>query len=58
MDTYMQDTYTANIQLTVLPRDNNAGRLSQYNIDSAITRNVNVLNSDTLQEKIKKSEAG
>lgn len=56
MDTYMQDTYTANIQLTVLPRDNNAGRLSQYNIDSAITRNVNVLNSDTLQEKIKKSE--
>lgn len=56
LDTYMQATYTANIHLTVLPRDNNVGRLSQYNIDSAITRNVNVLNSDTLQEKIKKSE--
>lgn len=56
LDTYMQDTYTANIQLTVLPRDNNASKLVQYNIDSAITRNVNVLNSDTLQEKIKKSE--
>lgn len=56
LDTYMQDTYTANIHLTVLPRDNNESRLAQYNIDSAITRNVNVLNSDTLQEKIKKSE--
>ena len=56
LDTYMQDTYTASIYLTILPRDNNIGKLSEYNFNGAITRNVNVLNSDTLQEKIKKSE--
>ena len=57
LDTYMQETYTANINLTVLARDNNSGKQAEYNVNAAVTRNVNVLNSDTLKEKIKKSEA-
>lgn len=56
LDTYMQDTYTTNIQLTVLPRDNNPNKLEDRNIDTAIGRNINVLNSEIFEEKIKKSE--
>lgn len=56
MDQYLEDTYTAQLNLTVLSRDNNSSRLTEYNVNSAVSRNVNVLNSDTLQEKVGKSE--
>lgn len=54
-DNYLQDSYTAKVNLRVLPRDNNSAKLAEGNVNSAAVRNVNVLNSDTMKEMIKKS---
>lgn len=56
LDMYMTDSYTARVNLTVMSRDNTVGRFSDYNVNSAVARNMNVLNSDTLMEQIEKSE--
>ncbi len=52
----LSDTYTADVCLTVVPRDNAYAKLGENNISSAVTRSVNVLNSDTLKEQIEKSD--
>ena len=52
-DSYLQDSYTAKVNLRVLPRDNNSAKLAEGNVNSAAVRNVNVLNSDTMKEMIK-----
>lgn len=56
MDVCVGDTYTASVDLIVLSRDNNASKQTDYNMENAITRNINVLNSDTLKDGIKKSD--
>lgn len=53
-DHYMKDTYVANINLAVIARDNASNKLADYNLNSAITRNLNVLNSDMLKAQIGK----
>lgn len=52
----LRDTYTATVCLTVVPRDNAYAKLGGTNISSAVTRSVNVLNSDALKEQMKKSD--
>lgn len=56
LDMYMSDSYTAEVSLTVLSRDNTTATFGEYSVDSAVSRNVNVLNSDTLKDQIGKSE--
>lgn len=56
LDMYMSESYTARVNLTVLSSDNTAGKFGEYNVGTAVSRNVNVLNSDTLKEQIRKSE--
>lgn len=56
LDNYMKDTYTANINLAVIGRDNNSGRLADYSLSPAVTRNLNVLNSDMLREQMEKAK--
>lgn len=53
---FMKSTYTASANLYVLPRDTAVGKMNDYNINAAMQRSVNVLNSDTLREQIAKSE--
>lgn len=55
-DMYMRDSYTASIDLIILPRDNNSGKLTDSSIGNAVMRNINVLNSGTLKDKVSKSE--
>lgn len=56
LNSLMKDTYTATVCLTVVPRDNAYTKLGDANISSAVTRSVNVLNSDALKEQVKKSD--
>lgn len=51
VDYYFCSTYTATIELAVISRDN-----KNQNIDSALARNLNVLNSDMLVEQMNKDE--
>lgn len=51
VDYYFSSTYTATIELAVISRDN-----KNQNIDSALARNLNVLNSDMLVEQMNKDE--
>ncbi|MCI6997571.1 MAG: CpsD/CapB family tyrosine-protein kinase [Eubacterium sp.] len=57
MDNFLKDTYVASINLAVVPRDNVAYKLSDYNLLSALQRSINVLNSDILQDQIKKNDS-
>ena len=56
LDNYLKDTYTASVNLSVIARDNSSGRLNESAVGAAVTRSLNVLNSDTLKEQILKSE--
>jgi len=56
LDNYLKDTYTASVNLSVIARDNSSGRLNEPVVSAAVTRSLNVLNSDTLKEQILKSE--
>lgn len=56
LDNYQKDTYTASVNLAVVARDNSSGKLSEYNVGSAVTRCLNVLNSDTLREQVYKKD--
>lgn len=56
LDHVMKDTYTVSANLYVIPRDNVAGKMNEYNMKVAMQRNVNVLNSDTLLDQIAKAE--
>ena len=56
LDYIMKDTYTVSANLYVIPRDNVAGKMNEYNIKAAMQRSVNVLNSDTLLDQIAKTE--
>lgn len=56
LDNYQKDTYIAGANLAVIARDNSNGKLSSYNYDAAVTRCLNVLNSDTLKEQVYKAD--
>lgn len=56
LDNYQRETYTASVNLSVVSRDNNTGRLGEYNVGAAVTRCLNVLNSDTLKDQVSKSD--
>ena len=56
LDNYQKDTYIASANLAVIARDNSNGKLSSYNYDAAVTRCLNVLNSDTLKEQVYKAD--
>lgn len=51
VDYYLDSSYTATMELAVISRDN-----KNQNIDSALARNLNVLNSDMLVEQMNKDE--
>lgn len=51
VDYYFSSTYTATMELAVISRDN-----KNQNIDAALARNLNVLNSDMLVEQMDKDE--
>ena len=53
LDNYQKDTYTSSVNLTVIARDNSAGKV--VNVGTAVTRCLNVLNSDMLKDQINKS---
>ena len=52
LDMYMGSSYTASMNLSVIARDNSGTRLNDGSLNTAITRNLNVLNSDMLAEQI------
>ena len=52
LDMYMGSSYTASMNLSVIARDNSETRLNDGSLNTAITRNLNVLNSDMLVEQI------
>ena len=52
LDNYMGSSYTATMNLAVIVRDNASVRLNEGSLNSAINRNLNVLNSDMLREQI------
>ena len=52
LDNYMGSSYTATMNLAVIARDNASVRLNEGSLNSAINRNLNVLNSDMLREQI------
>ena len=53
LDNYQKDTYTSSVNLTVIARDNSANKV--VNVGTAVTRCLNVLNSDMLKDQINKS---
>ncbi|MCD8105502.1 MAG: polysaccharide biosynthesis tyrosine autokinase [Lachnospiraceae bacterium] len=55
-DLFLSDSYTASIQLSVVARDTSTSRQSDSYVTIAVTRCLNVLNSNTLKEQIKKDE--
>lgn len=52
MDHFSGSTYIATMDMAMISRDNSAAG----NLDSAIARNLNVLNSEMLREQMKKQE--
>lgn len=56
LDNFQKETYTASVNLSVISRDNNAGRMGENSVNSAVTRSLNVLNSDTLKDQVKKAD--
>lgn len=57
MDYYMSSSYTAAMELAMIARDNSAGRLGDGNLNTAMSRNLNVLNSEMLTEQMRKDES-
>ena len=55
LDHSMSDTYSVSVNLCVIPRDNASEKMAERNVSAAVTRSVNVLNSDTLRDQIEKS---
>lgn len=51
----LKDTYTVSVNLCVIPRDNTSEKLAETNIENALERSVNVLNSDTMRDQIMKA---
>ncbi len=56
MDRVSEDTYTESVYLSVVPRDTSTTKQSDGSIGTALTRCLNVLNSDTLKEQVEKNE--
>ena len=56
MDHFMDSSYTATMEMAMIARDNSSGRLSDGSLSSAMTRNLNVLNSEMLAEQMDKDE--
>ena len=54
LDHSLKDTYTVSVNLCVIPRDNTSEKLAETNIENALERSVNVLNSDTMRDQIMK----
>lgn len=52
LDHYMGSSYTATMNLAMIARDNTGTRLSDGSLGTAMTRNLNVLNSEMLIEQI------
>lgn len=52
LDHYMGNSYTASMKLAMIARDNSGNRLSDASLGTAMTRNLNVLNSEMLIEQI------
>ena len=50
LDHSLKDTYTVSVNLCVIPRDNTSEKLAETNIENALERSVNVLNSDTMRD--------
>ena len=57
LDYYMNSSYTSTMELAMIVRDNSASRLSDGNLNTAMTRNLNVLNSEMLTEQMRKDES-
>ena len=55
---YMPAEYTATTNLAVIPRDNSASKLNDYNMNAAVARCMSALNSDTLKDQMRKTEDG
>ena len=55
LDHSLKDTYTVSVNLCVIPRDNTSEKLAETNIENALERSVNVLNSDTMRDQIMKA---
>ncbi|MCD7818387.1 MAG: polysaccharide biosynthesis tyrosine autokinase [Lachnospiraceae bacterium] len=55
MDQRAADSYTVSVQLTVVPRDTTTSRYNTSSVNTAVTRCVNVLNSDSLKARISES---
>lgn len=55
-DLFLRDSYTASIQLSVVSRDTSTSKQTNVTVTTAVTRCLNVLNSNTLIEQIKKDE--
>ncbi len=56
LDHFMNSSYTATMEMAMIARDNSSNRLSDGSLNSAITRNLNVLNSEMLVEQMRKDE--
>ena len=56
LDHYKKDTYTASVNLYVIPRDNAGIKFNSTGISSAVSRCVSALNSDMMKEQIKKEK--
>lgn len=52
-DVVLRDTYSANALVSVVPKENSTGMLSENNISRAMTRNKNMWDSSTLLKLIK-----
>lgn len=53
-DLYMEDTCTATAIVSILPRERTSRNLSDSNIQNAVTRNVDMWNSNSLRKLIEK----
>ena len=56
LDHFMGSSYTATMEMAMIARDNSANLLSDGSLNSAMTRNLNVLNSEMLAEQMDKDE--
>lgn len=55
-DYFLKDTYSVSMTLAVVGRDGSNKSYNDYNVNTAVTRNVSVLNSDMLKDQIRKSQ--
>lgn len=57
LDHYMNSSYAVGVNLAMIARDNSANRLSDSSLNTAMSRNLNVLNSEMLTEQMRKDES-